>query len=57
MVIESTDYLSLLGGRCVSNGNCQTIDSICLNHVCTCPEKYFAIDDWTCLKDQGISFN
>jgi hypothetical protein len=49
----STNYKSLLGGKCITNQNCRTLDARCLNYICTCPNGYFGIDDWNCLKDSG----
>ncbi|UJR20734.1 hypothetical protein I4U23_023853 [Adineta vaga] len=47
----SNNYKSLLGGKCLTNRNCQTSEAICLNNICTCPNDYFPIDDWNCLSD------
>jgi hypothetical protein len=53
LITISTNYKSLLGGKCLTNQNCQKIDARCLNHICICPHGYFAIDDWNCLEDAG----
>ncbi|UJR28869.1 hypothetical protein I4U23_010091 [Adineta vaga] len=44
------DYKSLLGGKCSIKRNCHTYNAICLNSICTCPQGYFPVDDWTCLE-------
>lgn len=52
---SSIHYRSLLGGQCVTNENCQTIDARCVNQICLCPLGSFPIDEWNCLKDSGKS--
>ena len=49
----NVDYKSLLGGKCSTNQNCHSANAACMNSLCTCPRHYFAIDEWTCLKDSG----
>jgi len=49
----SAHYKSLLGGKCLTNQNCQTANAICLDDICTCPNGFFPIDDWNCLIDSG----
>jgi hypothetical protein len=51
----STHYRSLLGGQCLTNRDCQTIDARCLNNICICPMNTFPIDDWNCLEDHGMN--
>lgn len=48
-----THYRSLLGGHCLTNENCQTVEARCVNQICTCPMDSFPIDEWNCLKDVG----
>lgn len=50
---ESTNYKSLLGGKCLTNDNCRTLNARCLNNICTCPIGQFPIDSWSCLHDPG----
>ena len=49
------DYKSLLGGKCSIKRNCHTYNAICLNSICTCPQGYFPVDDWTCLEAPGMT--
>lgn len=51
----SMHYRSLLGGECLTNENCQTIDARCVNQICSCPMDSFPIDEWNCLKDSDKS--
>lgn len=52
--LPPVEYKSLLGGPCVTKRNCHTSAAVCLESICSCPEDYFAVDDWSCLPEPGI---